>query len=272
MALKILLADDSMTAQNMGKKILADAGYDVVAVSNGAAAIKKIASDRPDIIILDVYMPGYTGLEVCERVKGAVESSKTPVLLTVGKMEPFKPEDANRVKADGVLIKPFEATDLIAAIQNMGNRAAKPSANGSKPQESRTVEPSPAENKPNLEDTQRLTTEQIRAFQDATYKDWVDKTEPAPPVAAEPAVITPAVPQFAVEELEITPEPAAPAIPLMEPEADSGTISRAIGSHDIFTVERAASASPLVHELIEPEIAVNTSVIYEPKGPKDATA
>ena len=42
MALKILLADDSMTAQNMGKKILVDAGYEVVAVSNGAAAIKKV--------------------------------------------------------------------------------------------------------------------------------------------------------------------------------------------------------------------------------------
>jgi CheY-like chemotaxis protein len=111
-----------MTAQNMGKKILADAGYNVLAVSNGAAAIKKIASDRPDIIILDVYMPGYTGLEVCERVKGARETSRIPVLLTVGKMEPFKPEEANRVRADGVMIKPFEATDLLAAIEGIAKK------------------------------------------------------------------------------------------------------------------------------------------------------
>jgi CheY-like chemotaxis protein len=78
-----------MTAQNMGKKILVDAGYEVVAVSNGAAAIKKISSERPDIAILDEYMPGYTGSEVCERVKASAETSKIPVLLTVGKMEPF---------------------------------------------------------------------------------------------------------------------------------------------------------------------------------------
>ena len=64
MALKILLADDSTTAQNMGKKILTEAGYEVVAVSNGAAAVKKIAEHKPDMIVLDVYMPGYTGLEV----------------------------------------------------------------------------------------------------------------------------------------------------------------------------------------------------------------
>jgi CheY-like chemotaxis protein len=122
--LRILFADDSMTAQNMGKKILSDAGYDVVAVSNGAAAVKKIAEQKPDIIILDVYMPGYSGLEVCEKVRASLDTAKTPVLLTVGKMEPYKPEDANRVKADGVIIKPFEASDLLAIIKKFEERIA----------------------------------------------------------------------------------------------------------------------------------------------------
>jgi CheY-like chemotaxis protein len=121
-SLRILFADDSMTAQNMGKKILSEAGYDVVAVSNGAAAVKKIAEQKPDIIILDVYMPGYSGLEVCEKVRGSLETMKIPVLLTVGKMEPYKPEDANRVKADGVIIKPFEASDLLAIMKKFEER------------------------------------------------------------------------------------------------------------------------------------------------------
>jgi CheY-like chemotaxis protein len=124
-SLRILFADDSMTAQNMGKKILTEAGYDVVAVSNGAAAVKKIAEQKPDIIILDVYMPGYSGLEVCEKVRGSLDTMKTPVLLTVGKMEPYKPEDANRVKADGVIIKPFEASDLLAIIKKFEERIAQ---------------------------------------------------------------------------------------------------------------------------------------------------
>jgi CheY-like chemotaxis protein len=114
-----------MTAQNMGKKILSEAGYDVVAVSNGAAAVKKIAEQKPDIIILDVYMPGYSGLEVCEKVRGSLDTMKTPVLLTVGKMEPYKPEDANRVKADGVIIKPFEASDLLAIVKKFEERIAQ---------------------------------------------------------------------------------------------------------------------------------------------------
>jgi len=121
-SLRILFADDSVTAQNMGKKILTEAGYEVIAVSNGAAAVKKIAEQKPDIIILDVYMPGYSGLEVCEKVRSNIATIKTPVLLTVGKMEPYKPEDANRVRADGVIIKPFEASDLLAIIKKFEER------------------------------------------------------------------------------------------------------------------------------------------------------
>lgn len=120
--MRILFADDSMTAQNMGKKILTEAGYEVVAVSNGAAAVKKIAEQKPDIIILDIYMPGYTGLEVCDKVRASVDTLKTPVLLTVGKMEPYRAEDANRVKADGVIIKPFEASDLLAVVKKLEER------------------------------------------------------------------------------------------------------------------------------------------------------
>ncbi len=122
MALKILLADDSMIAQNMGRKILVDAGYDVVPVSNGAAAVKRLPDVNPDIVLLDVYMPGYTGLEVCEKIKNGPTTCHIPVLLTVGKLEPFRPEDGMKVKADGVIVKPFEATDLVAVVAKLAER------------------------------------------------------------------------------------------------------------------------------------------------------
>ena len=122
MARKILLADDSVTAQNMGRKILADAGYEVVTVNNGSAALKKIAEIKPDIIILDVYMPGYNGLEVCERLKEAQETSRIPVLLSVGKLEPFKPEEARRVRAEGYIVKPFEASELLSALSKLEDK------------------------------------------------------------------------------------------------------------------------------------------------------
>ena len=122
MARKILLADDSVTAQNMGRKILADAGYEVITVNNGSAALKKIAEIKPDLIVLDVYMPGYSGLEVCQRVKEAAQTSRIPVLLTVGKLEPFKPEEARRVRAEGFIIKPFEASELLSALSKLEDK------------------------------------------------------------------------------------------------------------------------------------------------------
>ncbi len=122
MARKILLADDSVTAQNMGRKILADAGYDVVTVNNGSAALKRITELKPDLIVLDVYMPGYSGLEVCQRLKDSAETAHIPVLLTVGKLEPFKPEEARRVKADAHIVKPFEASELLTAITRLEDR------------------------------------------------------------------------------------------------------------------------------------------------------
>src|ERR1019366_9879327 len=119
---KILLADDSVTAQNMGRRILSEAGYEVVTVNNGPAALKKLAELSPDLVILDIYMPGYGGIEVCQRIKENLETSNIPVLLTVGKLEPFKAEEARRVRADAHLVKPFEATELLAALTKLEDK------------------------------------------------------------------------------------------------------------------------------------------------------
>ena len=132
MARKILLADDSVTAQNMGRKILADAGYEVITVNNGSAALKRVAEQKPDLVILDVYMPGYSGLEVCQRLKEAAETAHTPILLTVGKLEPFKPEEAKRVRADGFIVKPFEASELLSALSKLEDKIV-PRSEPSKP-------------------------------------------------------------------------------------------------------------------------------------------
>jgi len=127
LARKILLADDSVTAQNMGRKILVDAGYEVVTVNNGSAALKRVNESKPDLVVLDVYMPGYSGLEVCQRLKETPDTAHIPVLLTVGKLEPFKPDEARRARADAHIVKPFEASELLSALARLEDRVV-PSA------------------------------------------------------------------------------------------------------------------------------------------------
>jgi CheY-like chemotaxis protein len=106
----------------MGRRILTDAGYEVTTVNNGSAALKKIAEQKPDLVVLDVYMPGYGGLEVCQRIKDTQETARIPVLLTVGKLEPFKPEEARRVRADAFIVKPFDVTELLAALTKLEDK------------------------------------------------------------------------------------------------------------------------------------------------------
>ena len=201
MAFRILLADDSMTAQKMGKDILAGAGYEVTAVSNGAAAAKKLA-DKPDIIILDVYMPGYTGLEICEKVRADMSTASTPVLLTVGKMEPWKPEDGQKVKADGVIIKPFEAQDLLAAVKKLEAKIAAAAA----PKE-----------EPAYEKTMIFKAPQVEEFKDDSYNEWksdasseVAEFEAPPPPPMEMSQEAASAPAFADMMMgDPTPVPAA---------------------------------------------------------------
>jgi CheY-like chemotaxis protein len=209
---RILLADDSVTAQNMGKKILGEAGHEVLAVSNGAAALKKINEERPDLIILDIYMPGYTGLEVCQRVKESREISRTPVLLTVGKLEPFKKEDARRVRAEGVVVKPFEASELMAAVNKIAEYVvATPAESKSKlslkQKAARAQAAAPAEE---MEAPQPPPMDLDAALADSERKEAAkvaaDPTED-PPVVQEQEEAKPAEERDAPKEAHASPDP-----------------------------------------------------------------
>jgi len=116
---KVLLADDSTHAQRMGTKILSGEGIEVVSVSNGEAAVKKLATAEFDVVFADVFMPGRTGYEVCNYIKSNAKYDRIPVVLVVGQLEPFDPDQARKVGADAVLKKPFEPTEVLKTVQAM---------------------------------------------------------------------------------------------------------------------------------------------------------
>ena len=224
--MKILLADDSMTAQKMGKEILLAAGHEVVTVSNGAAAVKKIASERPDVAVLDVYMPGYTGLEVCERIKSDPATAGTPVLLTHGKMENYSAADGARVKADGVIIKPFEASDLTAAVQKLGEQKSAAAAAAA----------APAAEEPAYQKTAKFNVKELLAA-DPSYNEW--KTS-------------------AVEHVEDTMESGARTTNNVE-------VPHEMASTPAFGMEEEAAPPPVEHPtMAEPPATVIAPFPHEP--------
>ena len=108
---RILVADDNSNIQKMVALALKDEGIDVVAVGNGDAAMRKIPDLRPDLILADIFMPVRNGYEVCEFVKNDSRYMNTPVVLLVGAFDPLDEDETQRVRADGVLKKPFVPPD-----------------------------------------------------------------------------------------------------------------------------------------------------------------
>lgn len=213
MARKILLADDSVTAQNMGRKILTDAGYEVITVNNGSSALKKITETKPDLIVLDVYMPGYSGLEVCQRVKEAQDTAHIPVLLTVGKLEPFKQEEARRARADAFIIKPFEATELLSAVGKLQDKLGAVPLPPSLAKEGRFASATMAS-------FERVMSESAPKFGDQDSGWKVRLKIPAPGAKQPDAEPEPATPpsRSAFRDLEEPPAPPAPKIASVLPE------------------------------------------------------
>jgi CheY-like chemotaxis protein len=236
LARKILLADDSVTAQNMGRKILVDAGYEVLTVNNGSAALKRIAEVHPDLIVLDVYMPGYSGLEVCQRIKDSRESAQIPVLLTVGKLEPFKQEEARRVRADAFIVKPFEASELLAALGKLEDKLA--------PVERSKEGHSPAATMASFE---RLIAESAPKYGDeeSGWKARI-KIPKGTPLEAEPGPAEPIAPtnlhqvRGEEEEPKSVPATASAMVPVVERPIPAG-IPQDITPDEIAAISAAAA-------------------------------
>jgi CheY-like chemotaxis protein len=120
---KILVADDNSNVQKTVTLALADLGIEVVAVSNGEAAVKKLPDVMPDLVLADIFMPVRNGYEVCEYVKKDSRFSQVPVVLLVGAFDPLDEREAQRVGADGILKKPFVPPDpLIAMVKTLLDR------------------------------------------------------------------------------------------------------------------------------------------------------
>ena len=250
---RVLLADDSTHAQRMGTKILTGEGFEVVTVSNGEAAVKKLTGGGFDLVLADVFMPGRTGYELCAFVKTDPKTSHLPVILVVGQLEPYDPSQGERVQADGVLTKPFEASKMLAMVKGAlkvaeqqkkaaappppppppPEEAAPPAPESALPEmEFAALHPTPVEVPKDLaqaafgmfaEEAAPPEPPAVEAFEVAPAPEAAAPfafEEAAPAAAefafpAEPAVEAPAVLETQAEEFEVelTPEPAEAAEP-----------------------------------------------------------
>lgn len=126
---KLLLADDSITIQKVVNLTFADEGIEVVAVGDGNSAMSAFAETNPDIVLADVNMPGLSGYEVCEHIRGGHSRNSVPVILLVGSFEQFDQARAAQVGANAHITKPFQSIrQLVTMVTELLAEASAPIA------------------------------------------------------------------------------------------------------------------------------------------------
>jgi putative two-component system response regulator len=116
---KILLVDDESASRAALETLLRREGFEVHDASGGAAALAECVSFRPDLVLLDVLMPGMSGFEVCKRIKAAPETRLTPVVLITGLSATEDRIKGINAGADDFLSKPIDFNELLARTRSL---------------------------------------------------------------------------------------------------------------------------------------------------------
>ena len=118
--MRLLVVDDDPSVREALALLLDLNGFDVATAVDGREAIRTLASDSPDAVILDVLMPGLDGLEVCRRMRAV--GDRTPVLMLTARTEVSERVAGLEAGADDYLAKPFAHTELIARLRALLRR------------------------------------------------------------------------------------------------------------------------------------------------------
>ncbi len=119
---KILVIEDDPSTLRLIKYTLQQEGYEVLTVPNGLEGLRKAKSEQPDLIILDVMLPGIDGFEVCHRLRAEPQTAKLPILMVSGKTRGVDKAIGLRMGADDYVTKPWHRPELVAKIAAMLER------------------------------------------------------------------------------------------------------------------------------------------------------
>jgi twitching motility two-component system response regulator PilH len=114
----ILVVDDSPTMMSATSKILITAGHDVIQAMNGDEGIAKAASEKPDLILMDVVMPGINGFQATRKITTTPETKHIPVIILTTKDQETDKVWAIRQGAKDYIVKPPSKEELLSKINS----------------------------------------------------------------------------------------------------------------------------------------------------------
>ncbi|GAB2883699.1 response regulator transcription factor [Nocardioides pacificus] len=113
---RIVVADDDVDIRELVEFKLSTMGHDIVAVGDGAAALEACRNERPDLAILDVMMPGMSGLDAMKAIREDPDLAGLPVILLTARAQESDVENGLGSGADDYITKPFSPRELAARV------------------------------------------------------------------------------------------------------------------------------------------------------------
>jgi DNA-binding response OmpR family regulator len=120
----ILLVDDDQHIIGLAQMYLEQDGFRVTSATDGNAALRKIFNDRPNLVVLDLMLPGLDGWEICRRVRA---ESDVPIIMLTARSDDIDKIVGLELGADDYLTKPFNPRELVARIKAILRRTGRPS-------------------------------------------------------------------------------------------------------------------------------------------------
>lgn len=116
---KVLVIEDDPSASELMVYTLEPKGYQVITASNGLEGLKKAMDERPDLIILDIMLPGLDGYEVCQRLRREPETVGLPILMMSAKARQDDVDTGIKVGGDDYLTKPVKPSEILAKVETL---------------------------------------------------------------------------------------------------------------------------------------------------------
>src|SRR5512139_307716 len=122
-SLKILIVDDEKDIVDLIAYNLKKEGYETLKALDGEKALQLIRTKTPNLVILDLMLPGIQGLEVCKRIRKVPETAVIPIIMLTAKGEEIDKVLGLEVGADDYITKPFSVKELLARVKAVLRRS-----------------------------------------------------------------------------------------------------------------------------------------------------
>jgi DNA-binding response OmpR family regulator len=120
---RILVADDDEDIRMLVVMRLQHSGHDVAQASDGASAVESCREDAPDLVVLDLMMPGMNGLEVCKQLRADARTRRVPIIMLTAKAAETDKIVGLEMGADDYIVKPFSVRELLARVRAVLRRS-----------------------------------------------------------------------------------------------------------------------------------------------------